>query len=283
MLPSWGGCWQIRQGRLANGKLLNPQSPKTTFQARNRPLADRQSTVKVSRRLARQLPGIVPNVQRITYLTCSFATSTGRFRGTHGKGFQPRGHKFFSRGARAWTRRANEKGSTEMKKELIALSTTFALTACLGLAACGGAQQAAQTNGAAATEATTQTQAPAADKTTTEAPAEKTTTEKATTEAPAPKKAKTEAPAAQAPAAEATPAPAPANSYIGNDAALDAALRNAGLGKSDVFEVDVDLDTDDGTPHYDVEFKNGANEYDYDIDATNGGVLTKDVHVDVDD
>ena len=44
----------------------------------------------------------------------------------------------------------------------------------------------------------------------------------------------------------------------------------------------VELDLDDGTPHYDVEIKVGNTEYDYDINATNGAVLSYDSEIDND-
>ena len=151
-------------------------------------------------------------------------------------------------------------------KKILTIATTAALTACLGLAACGGSQQAAQTNNAAASTAE---KAPAAETTTTE----KTTTEKTTTEAPAAQApANTQAPAAQAPTAT--------NSYIESDAALNTALSDAGVAQADAYDIEVELDTDDGAPHYDVEFKQGNTEYNYHIDATTGSIISSNVDID---
>ena len=70
------------------------------------------------------------------------------------------------------------------------------------------------------------------------------------------------------------------NSYIGIDAAKSAALSHAGLTEADVTNLKVELDTDDGTVHYDVDYKSGGLEYEYDIDAHNGNVLTYKTEID---
>ena len=68
--------------------------------------------------------------------------------------------------------------------------------------------------------------------------------------------------------------------YIGEQAAKDIALAQAGFAASDVQELKAELDYD--TPvHYDVDFKQGGQEYDYDIDAVTGAVIT--AHSEVDD
>ena len=55
--------------------------------------------------------------------------------------------------------------------------------------------------------------------------------------------------------------------------ARDAALAHAGLSASDVWDLDVSEELDKRTPYYEVEFKSGGVEYDYEIDAANGSVL----------
>lgn len=62
-------------------------------------------------------------------------------------------------------------------------------------------------------------------------------------------------------------------SYIGNDAALSAALTHAGLSSNDVREVEVDLDYEYGMMVYEVEFECGSVEYEYGIAATDGSVI----------
>ena len=60
-----------------------------------------------------------------------------------------------------------------------------------------------------------------------------------------------------------------------NDA-CDAALKHAGLDKSQVSDIDVDLDRDNGKLIYEVDFNFGNTEYDYDINAETGEVISAD-------
>ena len=92
-----------------------------------------------------------------------------------------------------------------------------------------------------------------------------------TTATPAPTAAPSEAPSA-VPAATPT-----SDSYIGADAAKDAALADAGLSASDVTFVKQEFDRDDGRAVYEVEFYSGGVEYEYKIDAATGAVLERDV------
>lgn len=69
---------------------------------------------------------------------------------------------------------------------------------------------------------------------------------------------------------------ASAKSYIGKDAALSAALKAAGLNKNQVKNIEVKLDNDDGVMVYEVEFDRGYDEYDYDINAKTGAVVSYD-------
>lgn len=58
--------------------------------------------------------------------------------------------------------------------------------------------------------------------------------------------------------------------------ARDAALKHAGLTEAQVSDVDVDLDRDNGKLIYEVDFNSGNTEYDYDIDAETGEVISAD-------
>lgn len=58
--------------------------------------------------------------------------------------------------------------------------------------------------------------------------------------------------------------------------ARDAALKHAGLDEAQVSNVDVDLDRDNGKLIYEVDFNSGNTEYDYDIDAETGKVISAD-------
>lgn len=60
-----------------------------------------------------------------------------------------------------------------------------------------------------------------------------------------------------------------------NDA-KKAALKHAGLDENQVTDVDIDLDRDNGKLIYEVDFNSGNTEYDYDIDAETGEVISAD-------
>lgn len=62
-------------------------------------------------------------------------------------------------------------------------------------------------------------------------------------------------------------------SYIGENAALEAALRHAGVEASSITEKSVELDEEDGTLVYEVEFEVGRTEYHYTVDPTTGEIL----------
>ncbi len=72
-----------------------------------------------------------------------------------------------------------------------------------------------------------------------------------------------------------------AAAYIGEDAALSAALTHAGItDTSSVREVKKKLDREDGREIYEVEFKAGGREYEYEIDAYTGQILKADIEAD---
>ena len=62
-------------------------------------------------------------------------------------------------------------------------------------------------------------------------------------------------------------------SYIGNDAALSAALTHADLSRDAVQAIEIELDYEYGRMVYEVEFNSGRAEYEYDIDARSGEVI----------
>ena len=64
-------------------------------------------------------------------------------------------------------------------------------------------------------------------------------------------------------------------SYIGADRAMDIALGDAGLSKSAVTKLETEMDVENGVMTYEVEFKVGGVEYDYEIDAVSGEILQK--------
>lgn len=108
----------------------------------------------------------------------------------------------------------------------------------------------------------------------------------ASSEAAAPQDAVDVAPQATAQAPVAAPASEttagiagsadPNSGYISEDAAKTAALQHAGLAEADLQAVRIKLDYDDGRAVYDVEFLKDNAEYDYEIDATTGDILSYD-------
>ncbi|MCD8382454.1 MAG: PepSY domain-containing protein [Clostridiales bacterium] len=69
---------------------------------------------------------------------------------------------------------------------------------------------------------------------------------------------------------------------IGEDAAKEAALADAGFAESEVTGLRAKLDVEDGVTIYEVEFYQGGNEYDYDVNAATGAVITRSVEPDDD-
>ncbi len=68
--------------------------------------------------------------------------------------------------------------------------------------------------------------------------------------------------------------------YIGEARAKSIALSDAGLSESGVRRLKAKLDREHGIMVYEVEFKNGRMEYEYEIDATSGAILQSDAEYD---
>lgn len=134
-----------------------------------------------------------------------------------------------------------------MKHKKSLMLTIAGIAICLltaiGMAGCGSSEEAA------------------APEETTQAAVEETTVEETT-------------------AAETTQAPE--QTEIGEDKALKIALKDAGLSKKDVDYSNSHLDYDDGITKYEVQFRQGTKEYEYDIDAYTGAILDKDIDYDND-
>ena len=75
-------------------------------------------------------------------------------------------------------------------------------------------------------------------------------------------------------------AAASSKAYIGRDAAVDAALGHAGVTRSEVRKLDVDLDYEHGSMVYEVEFEVSAAEYEYDIGAADGDIVWYEIERD---
>lgn len=59
--------------------------------------------------------------------------------------------------------------------------------------------------------------------------------------------------------------------------AQDIALADASLKREDVKFSNSDLDKDNGILKYEIEFIHGNNEYEYEINASNGEIISKDI------
>ena len=81
------------------------------------------------------------------------------------------------------------------------------------------------------------------------------------------------APAAQTPSPTQPAAPA---AQLGEDEALAIALDHAGFTAEEVTGLRIRLDTDDRTPDYEIEFRRGRLEYEYEIHAETGAILDRD-------
>ena len=61
--------------------------------------------------------------------------------------------------------------------------------------------------------------------------------------------------------------------FIGKEAALNAAYAHAGINAEDVSDIEVELEKGRGVFKYEIEFKCGNTEYEYDINALDGTVI----------
>ena len=66
--------------------------------------------------------------------------------------------------------------------------------------------------------------------------------------------------------------PAPSGD-IGHAKAKSIALHHAGVSENKAYDMEIELDDEDGTLIYEVEFKSGNMEYSYEINAATGAVL----------
>lgn len=71
-----------------------------------------------------------------------------------------------------------------------------------------------------------------------------------------------------------------ANAFISEADAKKTAFDHAGVAEADVTGLRVKLDYDDGRQVYDVEFYSGNQEYDYEINAVDGTILSFDQEMD---
>ena len=68
--------------------------------------------------------------------------------------------------------------------------------------------------------------------------------------------------------------PAAPAARLSEDEALAIALDHAGFTEAEVTNLRIRLDTDDRTPDYEIEFRRGRLEYEYEIHAETGDILS---------
>ena len=71
-----------------------------------------------------------------------------------------------------------------------------------------------------------------------------------------------------------------ASSDIGYAKAKSIALNHAGVSENKAYDMDIELDDEDGTLVYEVEFKSGNMEYSYEINAATGAILKHEAELD---
>ncbi len=62
-------------------------------------------------------------------------------------------------------------------------------------------------------------------------------------------------------------------SYIGTEAATAIALEDAGIAEADLLALKIDLDMEDGTLVYEVDFETAEYKFEYEMDATTGEIM----------
>ena len=73
------------------------------------------------------------------------------------------------------------------------------------------------------------------------------------------------------------PAPSGTVQDIGYAKAKSIALNHAGVSENKAYDMEIELDDEDGTLVYEVEFKSGNMEYSYEINAATGAILKHEV------
>ena len=61
---------------------------------------------------------------------------------------------------------------------------------------------------------------------------------------------------------------------ISKDKAKEIAFKHAGVNEADAYDIEVDLETDNGVLNYEVDFETKTTEYDYHINAKTGEIIS---------
>ena len=83
-----------------------------------------------------------------------------------------------------------------------------------------------------------------------------------------------------APVGDETAKPTVPTGDIGYAKAKSVALNHAGVSEGKAYDMDIELDDEDGTLVYEVEFKSGNMEYSYEINAATGAILKHEAEID---
>ena len=63
-------------------------------------------------------------------------------------------------------------------------------------------------------------------------------------------------------------------STISSSKAKSIALKDAGVKENEIYDFEIELDRDNGTLHYDVSFEKDGRDYDYEINAKTGKIIS---------
>ena len=85
---------------------------------------------------------------------------------------------------------------------------------------------------------------------------------------------------ATAPVGDETAKPTAPTGDIGHAKAKSIALNHAGVSENKAYDMEIELDDEDGTLVYEVEFKFGGMEYSYEINAATGAILKHKAELD---
>ncbi len=72
----------------------------------------------------------------------------------------------------------------------------------------------------------------------------------------------------------------PPDTRVTADSAKQTALHHAGLKAENVTQFEIELDTEGTISHYEISFKSGGFEYDYDINAETGAIIKSEKEMD---
>lgn len=70
------------------------------------------------------------------------------------------------------------------------------------------------------------------------------------------------------------------NSYISETKAKEIVIKHSTVDAGKIKELGIELDNDDGRVIYEIEFKVGSTEYEYEVDAITGSILKSEVDID---